>query len=120
VGLLELDLYPETEPEVAALSLPSFAVPIPFLRSWSIGVLEKIKWCLGGLCFFVTERCNFSFRFGRVGFRRRLERKLARSSCHPSSQGVQLFGQLSIGRCALLCQRPSRLVQSASPEERPR
>jgi hypothetical protein len=42
VGLLELDLCPETEPEVAALSLPSFAVPIPFLRSWSIGVFEKI------------------------------------------------------------------------------
>src|SRR5579859_5935380 len=59
-------------------------------------VLERIKSDLGGLCFFITERCNFSFRFCRVRFGRRLECKLTRTSGYLSPQCTQLLGQLRV------------------------
>src|SRR5690349_17153534 len=82
-----------SEHEVATPSLPGFAAPNLSALVAQSGCLEKSKSGLGELCFLVTERCYFSFRFCRVRSGRWLECKLTGTSGYFSAQCTQLLSQ---------------------------
>jgi protein kinase-like protein len=81
--------------------------------------LEEALEGSGDLCFLVTKRCNFSFRFRRVCFGRRLERKLTGTSGYFSPQCMQLLGQLRVLSNTLFIERLPGLRNRHHQRNRP-